>query len=87
MIVSQVPMLTDIGILYPYVRILFRQRNLNNGILYEDTGMWLTVKMHDLALIVHQILKTQSRGNHLKRSTEMIELATGQGDDGHLQLT
>ena len=58
MVVGQVPMLTNIGILYPYVRIFFRQWNLGDGILYEDTGMRFTIEVHNLALIVYQVLKT-----------------------------
>ena len=58
MVVGQVPMLTNIGILYPYIRIFFRQWNLGDGILYEDTGMRFTIEVHNLALIVYQVLKT-----------------------------
>ena len=87
MVVSQVPALTYIRVLNPYIRILLCQGNLRDGILHKDAWMRLTVEMHNLPLVVHQILKAQRRGNHLPRSAEMIELTTSQRHDGHFQLT
>ena len=85
-VVGQVPAFTYIGVLNPYIRILLCQRNLRDGILHKDARMRLTVEMHDLPLVVHQILKAQRRGDHLTRGTEMIELTTSQRHDGHFQL-
>ena len=48
--------------------------------------MGLAIQMHNLALIVHQILKPQRRGDHLLRRTEMIELTTIQGHNSHTQI-
>ena len=54
---------------------------MRNGILDKDGGMRLTVMMHDLPLVIDDILYRHSRGNHLPRCTEMKELATRQRYD------
>ena len=59
MIVGEFPMGTDMAVLYPDICILFSEGYIGFGILYKDTWMRLAVEMHDLALIVHQILNTQ----------------------------
>ena len=85
MIVRQMPTGTYITVLHPHIRILFRKRNLHNGVLYEDRGMGLAVDMHDLALVVYEVLQAQRRGNHLTRRAEMIELTASQRQDSHFQ--
>ena len=85
MVVRQMPTRANIAVLHPDIRILLRKRNLHHGILHEDRGMGFAVDMHDLTLVVHKILQTQRRGNHLTRCAEMIELAPSQRQDGHLQ--
>ena len=50
---------TDMAVLYPDICVLFSEGYIGFGILYKDTWMRLAVEMHDLALIVHQILNTQ----------------------------
>ena len=47
--------------------------------------MGFAIDMHNLTLIVHEVLQAQRGGNHLTRRTEMIELTTSQREDGHLQ--
>ena len=72
-------------VLDPYMAVLFREWDLHHGILYEDTRMGLTVQVHDLPLVVDQILESHRRGDHLPRRAEMIELPTCQRKDSHLQ--
>ena len=85
-VVRQMPFLTHVAVLYPNIAILLRKTNLRHSILHKDRGMGLAIQMHNLALIVHQILKPQRRGDHLLRRTEMIELTTIQGHNSHTQI-
>ena len=87
MVVGQMPTRADITILHPHIRIILRKRDLHHRILHKDRGMGLAVDMHDLALIVHKVLQTHRRGNHLSRGAEVIELTTSQRQDGHRELT
>ena len=56
---------TDMAVLNPDIGILFCEVYIGSGILHKDTWMRLAVEMHDLALVVHQILNAQCGGNHL----------------------
>ena len=58
-----------------------------DGILCEDRGMRLSVMMHDLPLVIDDILYSQRRGDHLTGGAEMIELTTCQRYDSHRQRT
>ena len=75
-VVGKMPFLSNITVLNPDIRILLSKRNLRHSVLHEDRGVRLTVEMHDLTLVVHQILKSQRGGDHLARGAEMIELAS-----------
>ena len=86
MVVGELPMLSDAAVLNPDVRILFRKGRPHLGILHEDAGVRLTVVVHDLTLVVHQILDGQRRGDHLARGAEVVELTTCQWHDGHTEL-
>ena len=59
MVVGEMPTLANVAVLNPDVAIFLRERNLHHGILHEDRGMWLAIEMHNLTLIVHEILKPQ----------------------------
>ena len=59
MIVSQMPAGTDKAFFYPDIGILLGKGNLRHGILYEDARVWLTVMMHDLTLVIDEILDAQ----------------------------
>ena len=59
MVVGEMPTLANMAVLDPDVAIFLRERNLHHGILYEDRGMGLTVEVHDLTLVVHEVLKPQ----------------------------
>ena len=85
MVVGQLPTRSHKTVLHPHICILFRKGNLHHGILYEDGGMGFAVDMHDLTLVVHQVLQAQRRGNHLTRGTEVIELTTCQRQNSHFQ--
>ena len=78
MVMSESPTLSDVTILNPDIRIISRQRHLYGRILHENRRMRLTVDVHNLALVVHQILDALHRGNHLPRGSEVVELTTGQ---------
>ena len=81
----QMPMGSHKTVLYPYIRIFLRKQNLYEGILHEDRGMRLAIDMHDLALVVHEVLQAQRRSNHLTRCTEVVEFASRQWQNGNLQ--
>ena len=56
MIVRELPTLAHMTILYPDICILLREVYLHQGVLHKDGGMGLAVEVHDLTLIVLQIL-------------------------------
>ena len=64
-IVGEMPMLANVAIFNPDITVLLCERDLHHGILHEDRRMWLAVEMHDLTLVVHEILKSQRRRDHL----------------------
>ena len=65
MIVSELPTFSDVTVLNPDIRVISRQGYLHHSILYEDGRMGFTVDVHDLTLVVHQVLDALHRGNHL----------------------
>ena len=79
-------MRTHTTVFYPDVLVLFRKRHLVDGILGKDTGMRLTIVVHDIALVVDNVLDSHCRGNHFARGAEMVELATLQGNDSHREF-
>ena len=85
-VARQGPALSDMAVLYPYIPILFGEAAVGLGILCENRGMRLAVVVHDVPLVVHDILNGHRRRNHLARSTEVVKLASLQGDDGYGQL-
>ena len=52
-IVAQLPMLADITVLHPDIRVLLGEGNARDSILDEDAGMGLAVVVHDIALVAH----------------------------------
>ena len=56
MIVRELPTLAHMTILYPDICILLREAYLHQGVLHKYGGMGLAVEVHDLTLIVLQIL-------------------------------
>ena len=85
MVVRQMPMGSYKAILYPNIRILLRKGDLYERVLYEDRGMRFAVDMHNLALVVYEVLQAQRRSNHLTRCTEVVEFASRQWQNGNLQ--
>ena len=83
MIMRKHPSLTYVTVLYPDIGVLLCKTDLHHCILHENGRMGLTVEMHDLPLVVLQILDTHSRGNHLARGAKVVELTTCQGNDSH----
>ena len=49
--------------------------------------MRLAVMMHDVTLVVDNVLNGHRRGYHLPGRAEMIELATLQWNNGYRQVT
>ena len=85
-VVRQCPIGSHVAVLYPNIVVLLRKAETNIGILYEDAGMWFAVVVHDVALVVDDILNGQRRRNHLPRRAEMVELTARQRYDGYCQL-
>ena len=56
MIVRKHPTFPDVAVLDPDILILFGKGNLHLSILHKDRGMGFAIQMHDLALVVLQIL-------------------------------
>ena len=75
-VVCQRPVRTDAAVLYPHVGVLPGKLIVRQRILREDAGMGLAVVVHDVALVVDDVLDGYRRGNHLARGAEMVELAT-----------
>ena len=84
-VVRQRPVGTDVTVFYPDVIVLLCKLKAYLCVLHEDAGVRLTVVVHDVALVVDDILNSQRRGNHLARGSEMVELATRQRHDGYRQ--
>ena len=61
----QCPAWTHKAILHPNVIVLIRKLIVHDSILRKDAGMRFTVVMHDVALVVDEILDSQRRGYHL----------------------
>ena len=85
-VVSKRPTRTHETVLNPDVVILIGKLVVGNGVLRKNAGMGLAVVVHDVALVVDDVLNSYRRGNHLARSAEMIELATRQRNDRHAEL-
>ena len=60
MVVGKVPARSDITVFNPHIFILLRKRNLHNRILYEDRRMGFAVDMHNLTLVIDEVLQSQS---------------------------
>ena len=58
-IVSKGPPLAHIAVFYPDICILLSKAELADGILHKDAGVRLTTVVHNLALIVNQILNAE----------------------------
>ena len=56
MVMGQMPPTAHMTILNPYIAVLLGKRNLHHGILNKDARMRFTVEMHDLTLVVDEIL-------------------------------
>ena len=82
-IMGKVPTATDVAILYPNIAVLLCKRNLHDGILHKNARMGFTVEVHNLPLVVDEVLESHRRRNHLSRRAEMIELPTSQRDNDH----
>ena len=87
MVMGEVPTLANVAVLNPYMGVILRERYFHHGILYKDRGMGLTIKVHDLTLVVDKILQSHRRRNHLPRCAKVVELTTCQRKDRHLQLS
>ena len=64
-VVRQRPVRPDAAVLYPHIGVLVRKRIAGQRILCKDARMWLTVMVHDVTLVVHHILDSHCRGDHL----------------------
>ena len=60
-IVGKSPSLAHIAVFNPDVCVLLSKAELANSILHKDTGVRFTIVVHNLTLIVHQILNSQRR--------------------------
>ena len=60
-VVGEFPLWAYMGILNPDVGVVGRERYLGNRILNEYAGVGFAVVMHNLALVVHQVLQGQGR--------------------------
>ena len=85
-VVSKGPPLAHVAVFNPEICIFLSKAEVADGILHKDAGMRFTTMVHNLALIVNQVLNAEGRRNHLARSSEMVELATLQRYDGHREL-
>ena len=84
-VVRQRPARSHEAVLDPDVVVLLRKPIMRNGVLRENARMRLAVVMHDVALVVHDILNGHRRADHFARRTEMIELTAWQRHHSHRQ--
>ena len=77
-VLRQRPVLAYVCVLHPFVAVLLCPLRLQFGVLHEDRRMWLAVVVHNLALVVHNVLYGEHRREQLVRCAEMVELATWQ---------
>ena len=75
-ITRQCPVLPNAAILNPDVLVLLSKSIVGDGILGKYAGMRLAVVVHDVTLVVDDVLNSNRRRNHLTRGTEMVELTT-----------
>ncbi len=61
MIVGELPVFADMTVFYPDIRILLCECNVHHGILHKDRRMGFPVVVHDLPLVVLQILYPHRR--------------------------
>ena len=82
----QFPSFSHVAVLDPYLRIVGSQRTFHLCVLHEDRRMRLHLAVHDGTLVGYTVLYGESRRNHLPARAVMVELASGQRQNRHLQL-
>ena len=78
---------TNITILNPDIRILRSEWIHGDGILHEHRRMGFARMMHNLSLVILQILNSNHRRNQFTGSTEMVKLTTGKRQYRNLQFS
>ena len=58
-VVRQMPLGTNKTVLYPDMAVLLRKGNLHHRVLHEDRRMRFTIQVHDLPLVVDEVLEPQ----------------------------
>ena len=58
---TELPVRTYTTVLYPQTGILLRQFHMTHGILNKDRGMGFPTEMHNLALVVDEVLDSERR--------------------------
>ena len=77
-VLRQRPVLAYVCVLHPLVAVLLCPLGLQLCVLHEDRRMGLAVVVHNLALVVHDVLYGEHRREQLVRCAEMVELAARQ---------
>ena len=80
------PAIAHTAVLDPDVAVVGRELTAHHGILQEDGGVRLNAVVEYLALVVDKVLNGQHGGDDLSGCAEVVELATGQREDGHAEL-
>ena len=83
---GECPSIAHAAVLYPDVAVVGRELTAHHGILQEDGGVRLDAVVEYLALVVDKVLDGQHGGDDLSGCAEVVELATGQREDGHAEL-
>ena len=80
------PLGAHTAVFNPEVLVVFGDFDFHFRVLGEHGGMGLERVVHDLALVVDDILDVKHRRDYLMRRTEVIELSAGQRQYGHLEV-
>ena len=84
-LLMDVPRCSYTTVLYPYFRILRGQLITYLSVLDKHSRMRFYLPVHDLPLVVYQILYSQCRRNKLTTGSVMIKLTSGQRQNSHAQ--
>ena len=82
-VMGERPAGTHETVFHPDVVVLFIKMITGNAVLRKNAGVRLAVIMHDVALVVDNVLYGQRRGNHFTGGAKVVEFTTRQGDYGH----
>ena len=64
MVAGQRPVRADAAVLYPDVLVVLGEAAVRQRILRKNAGMWLAVVVHDVTLVVDDVLDGNGRRYH-----------------------